>query len=170
MAEAAIHLTQNVLPMVPYRQFVVSFPISLRYWLHTNRRFAAEVFGIVTTEIHRYYLSKAHAAGITDATLGSIAFTQRWGSALNLNHHLHLICIDGVYTRYGGVAHFRNLDEVTDDEVASLIESIATRVRGQLTRVSVWLLHRRPSDQYSFEREHDHWAAVRAPALMSRWK
>ena len=38
MAEAATHLTQNVLPLVPYRQFVVSFPIPLRYWLHTNKR------------------------------------------------------------------------------------------------------------------------------------
>ena len=34
-------------------------------------------------EIHRYYIAKAHAAGIRDATPGSIAFTQRWGSALN---------------------------------------------------------------------------------------
>ena len=38
MAEAATHLTQNVLHLVPYRQFVVSFPIPLRYWLHTNKR------------------------------------------------------------------------------------------------------------------------------------
>jgi len=83
MAEAATHLTQNVLPLVPYRQFVVSFPIPLRYWLHTNKRFASEVFGLVTKEIHRYYLHKAHATGITNATPSSIAFIQRRGSALN---------------------------------------------------------------------------------------
>lgn len=76
-SRTATHLTQNVLPMVPYRQFVVSFPIPLRHWLHMNKRFAAEVFGIVSREIHRYYLSKALAAGITDATPGSITFTQR---------------------------------------------------------------------------------------------
>ena len=104
MAEAATHLTQNVLPLVPYRQFVVSFPIPLRYWLHTNKRFASEVFGLVAREIHRYYLHKAHAAGITNATPGSIAFIRRWGSALNLNPHLHILCIDGVYTRYGEAA------------------------------------------------------------------
>jgi hypothetical protein len=129
MAEAATHLTQNVLPMVPYRQFVVSFPIPLRYWLHTNKRFASEVFGLVAREIHRYYLHKAHAAGIANATPGSIAFIQRWGSALNLNPHLHIICIDGVYTRYGEVARFRNVDPITDNEVASLVEIIASRVR-----------------------------------------
>ncbi|MBM4253000.1 MAG: hypothetical protein FJ146_13590 [Deltaproteobacteria bacterium] len=79
MAEAATHLKQNVLPLVSYRQFVVSFPVPLRYWLHTNKRFASEIFGLVTKEIHRYYLHKAHDAGIVDATPGTICFTQRWG-------------------------------------------------------------------------------------------
>ncbi|MBM4254192.1 MAG: transposase [Deltaproteobacteria bacterium] len=129
MAEAATHLTQNVLPLVPYRQFVVSFPIPLRYWLHTNKRFASEVFGLVTREIHRHYLHEAHDAGIVDATPGTICFTQRWGSALNLNPHIHLLCIDGVYTRYGDVARFRNLEPISDEEVASLVESIANLVR-----------------------------------------
>jgi len=134
MAEAATHLTQNVLPLVPYRQFVVSFPIPLRYWRHTNKRFAAQVFGLVIREIHRYYLGKANAAGITDATPGSIAFTQRWGSALNLNPHLHIISIDGVHTRYGDVARFRNIEPITDDDVASLVEGIATRVQSLCVR------------------------------------
>jgi len=92
MAEAATHLTQNVLPLVPYRQFVVSFPIPLRYWLHTNKRFASEVFGLVTSEIHRYYIVKATAAGITDATPGSISRrnevpTLRRGSSQSLRRH-----------------------------------------------------------------------------------
>ena len=134
MAEAATHLTQNVLPLVPYRQFLVSFPIPLRYWLDTNKRFAAEVFGLVSREIHRYYIAKATAAGIINAKPGSMAFTQRWGSALNLNPHLHIISIDGVYTRYGDVARFRNLDPITDDEVACLVESIATRVQSLCIR------------------------------------
>jgi len=92
MAEAATHLTQNVLHLVPYRQFVVSFPIPLRYWLHTNKRFASEVFGLVTSEIHRYYIVKATAAGITDATPGSISRrnevpTLRRGSSQSLRRH-----------------------------------------------------------------------------------
>jgi Putative transposase len=116
MAEAATRLTENVLPLVPYRQFVVSFPIALCYSLHTNKRFAAEVFGLVSREIHRYCIAKATAAGITEVTPGSVAFTQRWGSALNLNPHLHIISIDGVYTRCGDVARFLNLDPLPDDE------------------------------------------------------
>jgi hypothetical protein len=118
----AITKRRAVLPLVPYRQFVVSFPIPLRYWLHTNKRFASEVFGLVTSEIHCYYIAKATAAGITDATPGSILFTQRWGSALNVNPHLHIISIDGVYIRYGDVARFRNIEPITYDDVASLVD------------------------------------------------
>ena len=47
-------------------------------------------------------------------------------NGLNLNPHLHIICIDSVYSRYSDFAKFRNLDRLTDDEVASLVESIAT--------------------------------------------
>jgi hypothetical protein len=130
----AITKRRAVLPLVPYRQFVVSFPIPLRYWLHTNKRFASEVFGLVTSEIHRYYIAKATAAGITDATPGSISFTQRWGSALNVNPHLHIISIDGVYKRYGDVARFRNIEPITYDDVASLVEGIATHVQSLCIR------------------------------------
>ena len=62
--------------------------------LHTNKRLASEVYGLVTSEIHRYYIVKATAAGITDATPGSISLTQRWGSALNLNPHLHILSMN----------------------------------------------------------------------------
>jgi len=53
------------------------------------------------------------------------------GSALNLKPHLHLLCIDGVYTRYGDVARFRNLESISDEEVESLVDSIANRVRSR---------------------------------------
>ena len=62
-AEAATHLSEHVLPLAPYRPFVVSFPIPLRYWLHTNKRFAAEVYAIVTKAIHRYLHRQGHGSG-----------------------------------------------------------------------------------------------------------
>jgi hypothetical protein len=43
------------------------------------------------------------------------------GSALNLNPHLHMIALDGVYNRYGELARFRNIDSITDYEIAALI-------------------------------------------------
>jgi len=134
MAEAAAHLEEHVLPRVAYRQFVVSFPIPLRYWLQTNRKLFSKVHSLVITELHRYYREKAAGLGIKDSTPGSIAFTQRWGSALNLNPHLHVLCPDGVYTRVRGLARFRNIDPITDQEVATLVECIALRVMGYLQK------------------------------------
>jgi hypothetical protein len=41
--------------MVPYRQFVLSFPIPLRFWLHANEKLYATVHQLVMGEIHGYY-------------------------------------------------------------------------------------------------------------------
>ncbi len=41
----------------------------------------------------------AHKAGFTrkEAATGAVTLVQRFGSALNLNIHLHVLCLDGVY-------------------------------------------------------------------------
>ncbi len=134
MAEAATHLVEHVLPLVPFRQFVVSFPIPLRYWLNTNKKLFAKVHGLVLAEVRRYYQDKAKAIGIVDPAPGSISFTQRWGAALNLNPHLHILCPDGVYTRFNGKVRFRNIDPITDQEVAAVVERIALKVMSYLQK------------------------------------
>jgi len=101
MAETRARLLENIQPLVPYRQFVVSFPIPMRYWLHKNKKFFAKVHRTIIDLIHSYYTGKASALGIKDQAPGRISFTQRWGSALNLTPHLHILCPDGVYTRLG---------------------------------------------------------------------
>ena len=121
-----------MLPIIPYRQFVLSFPIPLRYWLHSNRLLYAKVHSIVIREIHCGTIGRAQRDGIKDPTPGIISFTQRWGSALNLNPHMHVLCPDGVYTRVQGWALFRQADAITDEEVATLVETIAHRVMRHL--------------------------------------
>ena len=54
-AETAAHMIDNVLPVVPYRQFVVSFPLPMRFWIHTNTKLFARVHEIVIKTIHRHY-------------------------------------------------------------------------------------------------------------------
>lgn len=134
MVEAAGHLVDNVLPLVPYRQFVVSFPIPMRYWLHTNKKLFIKIHKIVITEISCYYMAKALAQGIKEPAPGQVSFTQRFGSALNLNVHLHILSLDGVYTMVGGKPVWRNLEGITDKEVAGLIEKISRKVIRHLRR------------------------------------
>jgi hypothetical protein len=134
MAEATEHIVTNVLPLLPYRQFVVSFPIPLRYWLHSNKKLYSKIHSIVIKEIQSYYIAKATARVIKDPTPGTISFTQRFGSALNLNPHIHAICPDGVYTRVNGRPRFRNITDISDDDVATLVEAISKKVRAFLVR------------------------------------
>lgn len=133
-AETAAHLVDNVLPLAPYRQMVLSFPVPLRYWLHTNKKLFSKIHSIVINAMHRYYVNKAKLTGINKPYPGSISFTQRAGSALNLNPHLHVLLLDGVYTEVNGVVKFRNIDPITDDEVAWLCETIAKKVMKHLTK------------------------------------
>ena len=95
--EAADHLVDDVLPLVPYRQMVLSFPIPLRYWMQASRKLFAKVHCVVIHEMRRHYERKAKLAGIKSPKSGCVAFTQRAGSALNLNPHLHVLMVDGVF-------------------------------------------------------------------------
>lgn len=132
--ETAAHLVDNVLPLAPYRQMVLSFPIPLRYWLHTNKKLFSKIHSIAIKEMHRYYINKAKFQGIKNPCPGSISFTQRAGSAANLNPHLHVLLLDGVYTEVDGTVRFRNIDTITDDEVAWLCENISKKVMKHLTK------------------------------------
>jgi hypothetical protein len=102
--------------------------------MQANRKLFAKVHRCAIREMHRHYESKAKSLGIKSKKAGSIAFTQRAGSALNLNPHLHVLMVDGVFTEVGGTALFRNLPPLTDADVSTLAEAIAKKVMALLVR------------------------------------
>ena len=118
--------------MAPYRQFVVTFPIPMRYWLHSNKELFSKVYRIIIKEIHSYYKTKTLAAGIKGPKSGAVSFTQLAGSALNLNPHLHILFCDGVFSgiNQNGVEtfRFRNLEAITDKEVEKLLLEISSKL------------------------------------------
>ena len=79
--------------------------------------------------IEEYYLSAALKLGIKDSSTGSITFIQRFGSALNLKYHLHLINIDGVYfyNSVGKLEH-RNIPTPSKDELDYVISNIVNKL------------------------------------------
>src|SRR5262250_189525 len=95
MAQTAAHLVEQVIPWVPTRQWVVSVPIPLRYWMAASQELTAKVHTIIRTTIGQYYVNKAVTRGLARAHVqpGSVTFIQRFGSALNLNE----IVVDCVY-------------------------------------------------------------------------
>jgi ribosomal protein S27E len=96
MAETAALLADEVLPERPLRQWVLSLPFALRYLLARDPDSLTLVLRTVYRAISGWLLQNA---GLTRATghTGAVTLIQRFGSALNLNIHFHMIVLDGVF-------------------------------------------------------------------------
>ena len=80
-------------------QFFITFPYPLRYWLNTNKELFGGIHHIITTETQTHYNNPTAIPKDKDPKTGIVSLPQRWGSALNLNPHLHIIAIDGMNHR-----------------------------------------------------------------------
>lgn len=76
------------LPHVPARQWVLSLPIPLRLLLAAQPKPVTPVLQVVHRVIARHLLGQA-ALKADEADSGAITQIQRFGSAANLNIHLH---------------------------------------------------------------------------------
>ena len=135
MAQTAAHLIDHVIPRVPMRQWVLSFPIPLRLLLAAQPQVLTLVLQVVHRVITRFLLKQAGLkAGQADS--GAVTLIQRFGSAANLNIHLHCLVLDGVYRRSeAGVAPvFVEARAPTDDALQAVLEKIIRRILRLLTR------------------------------------
>jgi ribosomal protein S27E len=128
MAETAALLADEVMPERPLRQWVLSLPVALRFLLATNPAVLSRVLGAVYRMISGHLLTKA---GLTRATAntGAVTLIQRFGSALNLNVHFHMIFVDAVYLTAGADPPvFRPVSAPGAVELHSLVQHIAERI------------------------------------------
>ncbi len=98
MAQTAAHLVDHVIPHVPVRQWVLSLPIPLRLLLAAQPRLLTPVLQVVHRVITRFLLGQAGLKA-DEADSGAVTLIQRFGSAANLNVHVHCLVLDGVYQR-----------------------------------------------------------------------
>ena len=77
------------------RQWVLSFPYPLRFLFASRPAIMGQVLGIVYRVIATHLIRKA---GFTKkrAHTGAVTLIQRFGSALNLNIHFHMLFLDGI--------------------------------------------------------------------------
>src|SRR5262249_33607935 len=132
MAQTAAHLVERVIPWVPSRQWVVSVPIPLRYWMAASQELTAKVHTIIRTTIRQYYVNKAIIRGFERANIqpGSVTFIQRFGSALNVNVYYNVVFLEGVYldrTDQGRKPRFLAVEPPTDTDIADVIQKISHR-------------------------------------------
>jgi len=135
MADSAALLVDEVLPYQPMRQWVLSFPFPLRFLFSSQPFVMGKVLGIVYRIIATHL---THKAGYTKSTAhsGAVTLIQRFGSALNLNIHFHMLFLDGVYIdgNNGLPVRFRWVKAPTSDELAQLTHTIARRIARYLER------------------------------------
>jgi len=133
MAESAAYLVDQVIPRVPVRQWVLSFPVALRILFAAQPELLTPVLRIVHRVIGRFLLRQAGLKRAT-ADTGAVTLIQRFGSAANLNNHLHCLVLDGVYRRSGGEPVFQEARAPTGEELHGLLEKIIVRLMKRLTR------------------------------------
>jgi len=134
MAESAALLVDEVFPQQPVRQWVLSIPFPLRFLFASRPAIMGEVLGIVYRCIATHLIQKAGFTRKTAQT-GAVTLIQRFGSALNLNIHFHMLFLDGVYVgSTDDSPRFRRAKAPTGAELARLSETIARRIGRYLER------------------------------------
>ena len=116
MAQSAAHLVDCVIPRVPVRQWVLSFPIPLRILFAAH----PDLLSPLLQCIHRViatFLIKQSGLQRGQAHTGAVTLIQRFGSAANLNIHLHCLVLDGVYRSSEGEPVFHEVRAPSMDEL-----------------------------------------------------
>jgi hypothetical protein len=140
MAQTAAHLVECVMPWVPTRQWVVSVPMPLRYWMSSSRELMAQVHTTIRTTIAQFYVNQTVKRGVARHQVqpGSVSFVQHFGSSINLNLHFHVVFLEGVYldrSDAGLKPRFVKVDPPSDADIAMVLEKISQRVVRKLRRL-----------------------------------
>jgi hypothetical protein len=127
MADTAAHLVDRVVPAVPVRQWVLTFPVPLRRLLAYDGKLMSAVLACFVRAVTRHYQRRHGPAART----GAVAVIQRFGSALNLNPHIHAGFLDGVYVRPapGRALRFRPAPPLTDADLEAVMADFQARLR-----------------------------------------
>ena len=135
MAEVSLHIDDNVIPEVPTRQFVLTLPVPVRLWAARNKELLSKICSIAAEQIEKHIKMKAGFEKKDEVYCGMINFVQRFGSALNLNIHMHVLAIDGAFQiKSTGRTKFYHAKSPTDNEVGELLQAISKRVNKYLVK------------------------------------
>ena len=129
MNESVHHLTTNVFPKIPFRQWVLSLPFELRPLIATNKRLISIVGNVFTKAVNRWLRKVAKEMSVDSAIPGSITFIQRFGGGLQSNPHYHSLFADGIYYQKNKQWFFHSIREPNKDDLISILERIVRVIK-----------------------------------------
>jgi hypothetical protein len=124
MVETAAYLCDTLIPLVPMRQWVISFPMRIRHYLQTDA-ILQDVLKIVIDEIRKRLL--ICSPNIQNAQIGAVSFIQHFGAKLNYHPHFHIVVADGVFNNQGEMLQFHEAF-ITQDDIADTQDCIQRRI------------------------------------------
>src|SRR5262245_5126008 len=107
---------------MPVRQWVLSVPKPVRRLLTYDAALMAQVVGIFTRAVRAHLARVAKRelglGSVREAHTGVVSAIQRFGSAAEVNPHVHSLVPDGVFIEHGGgTVRFHALPAPTSVEV-----------------------------------------------------
>jgi len=133
MAMSASHLTDNVLPRVPFRQIVLTVPKRVRFFLQqpTHEQGLRRVF----LRALEATIRAACPGAPPGARFGAVVFTHRAGASLNPHLHFHVTASDGTFAiDERDQLVFYEATDLTEAHFESLTETVRQRVLRYLVR------------------------------------
>jgi len=135
MCATSLNLLDHVLPAVGLRQFVLTFPFELRALLAYNAAAMAASTRLFVDSVLGWYRRRLRDQGITAGRSGAVAVLQRSSADLRLNPHLHVIVLDGVFSRLPEQEPlFHPLPRLSSIDVADILQVARVRILRYLQR------------------------------------
>ncbi len=139
-----------MLPDVPVRQWVLTAPHEIRRVLALRPAALAAQNRLFVEEIARWQKQQAKARGIDGGETGSVPFVQRFDGALGSFVHLHVVALDGVFTRLDdGAVRFHLGPAPSVADVAAVGKRVAERMHRWMRRGKMF--DQRPPEERSNE-------------------
>jgi len=127
MVESAALLMTDILPQQLHRQWVLSVLYPLRWLFAQNPEVMGKALKVVIRVISSYLIKRAGKRH-TSAKTGAVTLIQRFGSALSLSVHFHMLFIDAVYVTPGKYPIFQRIKAPTGEGLTDLVQQISVRI------------------------------------------
>ena len=159
MTEVAAHWVDEVIPAVPVRQFVLTFPWDLRYLLAWNAPLRTAVLNAFQRALEAHYRRQALADGGEDPKYAAVSVVQRFDGAARLCVHVHVLVADGAFCATPGGRTFLPAPPLYQEQVEALLADAIRRIGRQARRLAA-----KPADPVADD-DHDDTLTRRDPAL-----